>query len=454
MTTGTITSQAVTAAPNVSGALQAALYGIASSYGNPDWLIARRRSAFEAYESSVLPPRVSHLWRYTDPALFLPRGDHRLPTPPGNGTGRDFPAVLGDELASEALAAAAHSRDGLVMKTAIDDKVLAAGVRIIDLHQAARELPELVQSHLGALAGAELGKFEALINALWTGGVLVYVPKGVHVDRPVHLFTSPSGAGMTVYQRLLVILEEDASLELIDEYGEDRASDGTPRAQSVVEHYLARGASLTYAPLQNWGRQTTGYMTQRARVAADARLKTVITSVGSGTFKMDCGAALTGKGAESIIYGLAIGSGRQHLDHHTVHLHEAGATHSDLHFKTALRDKANSVYTGLIGIEANAPYCEAYQENRNLLLSPGARAQTIPELEIKTNEVRCTHGATVGKVNPEEIFYLQSRGIEPREAIRLIVTGFVGPIVDQLPGIVRERVQKLVLERLGEGGAI
>lgn len=450
MATRTLTPQAASAAPNVRGALQAALYGIASSYGNPDWLIARRRAALDSYESAVLPPRVSHLWRYTDPAIFLPNGDHRLPRPPAEGAARSFPKVIESELGTEALAAAVLSRDGLVLKTAVDDKVIAAGVKILDLHQAARELPEVVSRHLGSLAGPETGKFEALANALWTGGVFVYVPRGVDVGRPVHLFTSPSEIGASVYQRLLVILEEGATLTLIDEYGEDHANGGSPHANSIVELYLSRGARLTYAPLQNWGRQTVGYMTQRARLEDDARLETVITSVGSSTFKMDCGASLVGKGSESIIHGLAIGTDRQHLDHHTVHQHVAGSTHSDLHFKTALRDKANSVYTGLIGIEANAPYCEAYQENRNLLLSPGARAETIPELEIKTNEVRCTHGATVGKVNPDEIFYLESRGIEKREAIRLIVTGFVGPIMDRLPDIVRGRVHTMVLERLGE----
>ncbi|HWO56670.1 MAG TPA: SufD family Fe-S cluster assembly protein, partial [bacterium] len=203
-----------------------------------------------------------------------------------------------------------------------------------------------------------------------------------------------------------------------------------------------------YSAVQNWNSRTVSYLTSRARLDQDARLDTVFTTVGGAKVKVDAGAILAGKGAESNMYGLAIGDRAQHFDHHTVHLHESGHTRSDLHFKVALRDRANSVYTGLIRIDERADYCEAYQENRNLVLSPEAKAESIPELEIMNNEVRCTHGATVGKIDPQEIFYLMSRGIGKDDAVHLIVAGFVAPILDQVPPVMRDRIENIVLARL------
>ena len=177
-------------------------------------------------------------------------------------------------------------------------------------------------------------------------------------------------------------------------------------------------------------------------------MEVVLAALGSSISKVNCGSLLTGKGAESNIFGLAIGDGKQHFDHRTVHEHQAGHTHSDLKFKVALRDKAHSVYTGLIRIDEEAAFCEAYQENRNLILSPDAKAETIPELEILNNEVRCSHGATVGRIDDLEVFYLESRGISRTEAIRLIVSGFVGPIADRLPEVVRDRLRDVIISRL------
>jgi Fe-S cluster assembly protein SufD len=261
------------------------------------------------------------------------------------------------------------------------------------------------------------------------------------------LLTAGPADGQQRLQRLLVVVEDHASATIIDEYGVGPGNGGG-RASVVIEQFVGDNARLNYVPVQNWGSDTVSLMTQRARLGADAHLETVMLSVGGGAGKTDCGAYLAGPGANSILYGLAIGDGKQHYDHHTVHHHQAPHTYSDLHFKVALKEKAESAYTGLIRIDEHAPNCEAYQENRNLLLSSGARAESIPELEILNKEVRCTHGATMGKIEPEEIFYLESRGIEHDEAVRLIVGGFVAPIVDHVPEVARRRMQEIVLRRL------
>lgn len=426
------------------------LDGITALYHEPQWLTARRATALTVFQKTPSPDRVSHLWRYTDPTAFETTDGYPAPLPPAAGQVREFPAMLGDSLRTESLAAAVYIRDGLVWKTALDDKLAARGVLLMDLHDAALQHPELVQKQLGTLIGPQFGRFEAFADAVWTGGLLLYVPRGVEVDRPIHLLTAqPRGEGIYRAARLLVILEENTSLTLIDEYGEgDDCGEGSVQASTMVEMIVGPGSRLRYAPIQNWNRRTVSYLTQRAWLERDAQLETVLTAIGSSTSKVDCGAIMAGKGAESNMFALAIGDGRQHFDHHTVHHHRAGHTKSDLHFKVALRDTADSIYTGLIRIDDKADYCEAYQENRNLILSPGAKAETIPELEILNNEVRCTHGATIGKIDPQEVFYLQSRGLDRGEAVRLIVAGFVGPILDHLPAIAQERLRGVIIRRL------
>lgn len=431
---------------------QKVLSGIADLYREPEWLSDRRRRALEIYRDTARPDRVTHLWRYTDPAQFENNNGRSAPALPESGTRRVFPAVVEAGLATESLAAAVYVRDGLVWKTAIDDKLAAAGVVVMDLHEAALSRPGLIEQYLGALIGPEFGKYEAYVNAAWTSGLLVYVPRGVEIDRPVHIVTAQPSDGSMRAGRLLVVVEPQASLTLIDEYGEGIVGSGqTSQATNLVEAFVGEAGRLHYTAIQNWNRGTTSYFTQRARLAADSNLESVMTTVGAGTAKADAGAVLAGKGAESNMFGLGIGDQAQHFDHHTVHLHESGHTHSDLHFKVALRDQADSVYTGLIRIEEKSDYCEAYQENRNLTLSPGARAESIPELEIMNNEVRCTHGATVGKIDPQEVFYLMSRGIDKDDAVHLIVTGFVAPILEHLPKVAYDRIYDMVVERL-EGG--
>lgn len=428
---------------------------ILGSHNAPPWLLEQRQQALDVYRSTPLPSRVSHLWRYSDPGMFLVDDGDLLPVA-APGVPREVPAALKEELERELLAGGAYLCNSVVMKTALDSKLADAGVVIMDLHEAVVKLPDLVQAHLGTLVGPQSGKFEAFTNAAWSGGILIYVPKGVILAKPVHILATLHGAFAdhansvaAIAQRLLVIVEEDAELTLIDEGGD--GTDGTgARVYTITEIVAGAGARVKYVPIQHWNHKTIAFTTVRARLDRDAQFETVMTTLGGQTSKTDCGAVMAGRGAESNMFGLAIGAGRQQYDHHTVQDHQSGTTRSDLHFKVALRGRASSAYTGLIRIEDKAPYCEAYQENRNLILSPGAKAESIPELEILNNEVRCTHGATVGKVDPQEVFYLGSRGIEPSEAVRLIVTGFVGPILDRIPDAVRDRVHGLVLSHLGD----
>jgi len=175
---------------------------------------------------------------------------------------------------------------------------------------------------------------------------------------------------------------------------------------------------------------------------------TIPLAFGGALSKQNFGVTLNGPGANSKIYGLLFGSKKQHFDNHTLHHHAASQTSSDIDFKVVLRDKALSAYTGLIRIEHDAANCEAYQENRNLLLTEGARAETIPELEILNEDVMCSHGATVGPIDPEMVFYLTSRGVPEQEAINAIVTGFVSSTLKMVPADIRGGIRSVVTNRL------
>jgi len=439
-------TEPVTAAP--AAYADAALERVLAASDNPDWMVAQRRKALESFHAAPLPDRAAHLWRYTDPMLFMPP---EQPEQVVTSAPQSEPITIELRFDRQSVSGVVVCRNGSVLACDLDKQLEQAGVKILDLNEAVREFPEIVRKHLGTLIGADFGKFEALASALWSVGLFVYVPKSVDIAKPIHITNLSTPEGGALFQRHLIIAEENSRLTLVDENGQGNGSAGNNlRSNTLIELFAGAQARANFVTIQNWGKQSVSYVTHRAHLATGARLDTVTTSLGSEISKCDYGAVLAGQGAESNIFGLAVGTGSQHFDHHTIHDHAAGSTHSDLKFKIAVRDKANSVYTGLIRIDEGAPFCEAYQENRNLILSPKAKAETIPELEIMNNEVRCSHGATVGKIDPEEIFYLESRGINRPDAIRLIVTGFVSPILDHIPEYTRERLKQTVINRLGD----
>jgi Fe-S cluster assembly protein SufD len=190
------------------------------------------------------------------------------------------------------------------------------------------------------------------------------------------------------------------------------------------------------------------HVTYRTRVDRGGSHRPFIVSLGGRLSKFDVGTLLAGDGSETELLGVVFGAKGQRFDHHTVHDHAARNTRSNLEMRVVLTDRAQSAYTGLIRIGESAPFAEAYQENRNLVLSKRAKAETIPELEISTDEVRCKHGATVGPVDEDQIFYLMSRGIPWTRAVRMIVRGFVDAVLDRAPTDLKAKIGETVEERL------
>ena len=398
------------------------------SAGEEPGLLALRNQARVLLSPLELPDRARHLWRYTNPARFLPESDPTALAPMDVGP----PWRLDEPLSVAALLAG-----GALRVVEVDAKARKAGVAVEDLHRAA------VSGLLGSIVPPDHGFLEAVNTAAWRGGVLVRVPDGVELQHPIRLRLV---AGAPTLPRVLVVAGRGSSFEVIE--GHVGGERGAGHVVGVTEVLVGDGANVRYGLVQRWEQGVIGHLTARARVLAGARFQMSLASFGGSLFKADVGAFLAGEGAAVETYGVAMGGDAQHFDHHTEHIHEVGRTHSNLDFKVALTGSGRSAYTGMIRIAPGAAGAEAYQENRNLLLSAEARAESIPELEILTDDVRCSHGATVAPVDPEQLFYLESRGIPRLQAMRVIVYGFLDQTLARLPQTTRDRIAALVAARL------
>lgn len=432
---------------------------IAQAGKEPEWLESWRLAAWESYQGAPLPDRVLHLWRYTEPEKFLI--DKVEPLVPDGAEGRSVDTAtalaLSDKFAhsdGEQLAGLLIQQESQPPNYALEQQWQDAGVILCDLTSAVRLYPELVEKHLGRQVPIESGKFAALNAALFSGGVFLYVPKGVEISTPIHTLYHGGRDRSAVFPRTLVVLEEGASATLIDEYGSapDAANNGaSPRiiAHAVTEGSIGKNARLQYINVQNWGTRTRSHYTQNIHVGRDGRAVSVGIELGGLYNKADIRTELRGANAYSEMIGVLFGDAHQHFDNHTEHVHIHGRTYSDLDFKVVLEDAAHSAYTGLIRIDLEAAGCEAYQENRNLLLDEKCRAESIPELEILNENVRCTHGATVGPVDEEQVFYLMTRGLSRRDAERTIVEGFFTPVLDRIDDeTLRDRLWSYVRNKL------
>ncbi len=424
--------------PALTGDDLAALSGLT---GESPALCALRRAAASRYAAVADPDRVTHLWRFTDPAHLLPEAVQPSPS----GAPHAAPHALG--AAARVLMVA-----GLRPLIATDLKALAAGLVVKPLAEAEEELAALSDREradsdpTGAATGDiddDEGLFQALNGAAWNTGLYVGVPPGAVLADPVHVVIDATG-GPTL-PRLVVDLGEGAQAVVVEEH---HGGDAGSRVVAASELHAAAGAHLRHVLVQTWGEDVRGHLTARARAGRDADVLTVFASFGGERSKVELATDLAGEGARSEMIGVVMGAGRQRFDHHTRHRHLAGRTWSNIDFKAVADGSARSSYTGLIRIEQDARGSEAYQENRNLLLSAGSRADSIPELEILNQDVGCSHGATVSPVDPAQVFYLQSRGLDPDEALRLIVRGFLEKTLGRLPEDLRERLEALVGTRL------
>jgi Fe-S cluster assembly protein SufD len=331
----------------------------------------------------------------------------------------------------------------------IDPELTSQGVVFTDLVTAEQKYPRLLEKILGQVVRPDEGKFGALAAAMANSGVLLYVPRGVQLEQPLHSLLWGPGVGNAYFSHILVWVEPGAALTYVHESASNSEPSGQTLHAGIVEIHVGDGANLRFVELQSWGEHVWNFTHERARVDRDASLDWIFGAIGSKLTKNFSDLDLIGEGSTGRMSGFYFTNGTQHLDHDTQQNHLAPHTTSDLLFKGALRDRSRSVWQGMIYVAPGAQKTDGYQANRNLVLSRHARADSIPGLEILADDVRCTHGATVGKIDPEQIFYLRSRGIPQNEAERLIVEGFFDPIMQRIPFEgVRTRFQRAIREKM------
>ncbi len=420
----------------------------------PDWLRERREHAWSVYEDTPLPTTRSEEWRYTDLSRLIDLGSLRLLTPGDTDPDAARPGLL-EEAMVEDRAASGHSVlvDGLTVQVDLEADLAAQGVVLTSLRSAVESHPDLLEEHLAVEAlPPEEGKFQALNAALWTDGVFLYVPKGVRLELPVRATRWLSQAGSAVCTRTLVIAEAGSQVSYVEELLSDDMNERT-LVSAGVEIIAKDGAQVQYVSIQRAGRRVFCQSAQRTLAHRDSTLDTLNVSLGGSVSRVDLNARLLGPGANSDMLGLYFGDEDQHFDHNTSQDHVAPNAGSDLLYKGALDGSSHAVFRGVIRVHPGAQGTDAYQTNRNLLLSDEARANSLPNLEIEADDVKCSHGATVGQLDAEALFYLLSRGMSRYQAERLVVIGFLGDVLSRLPlGGVVEKVTKAIERKLQAHG--
>jgi Fe-S cluster assembly protein SufD len=391
---------------------------LSEAAGEPGWLAERRLQAFDVFEKLDDPDPKGEEWRYVDVRGF---DFGRFAAPEPTTTAPEVPA-----------------------------EVAAKGVIFTNFKAASAEHPDLLREHFFTDVAVDEHRFTALHAAFHSDDILVYVPRGVDVEVPLEVGRSLTPGGST-FPHTTIVVEEQASLTFVDRFASE-ASDAPSLCSSVVEVEARRGATVNYISLQDWGRSVQHFQTQRFTGGRDTTVRSLAVNLGSTFARTQVESVLKGEGSFSEMLGLYFADTDQHFAQRTLQSHNAPHSTSDLLYKGALKEHSRSEYSGLIKVLKGAQGTDAYQANRNLVLSEEAMARSIPQLEIEANEVRCTHGATVSPVEEEHLFYLMSRGIDRVTAQKLIVFGFFGEVLDRIrvPS-VREELSDAIAAKVEVG---
>jgi Fe-S cluster assembly protein SufD len=401
----------------------------ARDLGGPDWLVERRVRAAERLADVTWPTPAEEIWRYSRIDEFdLDR--YRPFTADEIGPAGAERAPGGGPWAAEVgtVSGMVVVRDGRVVHRELDAELEAKGVRVCEL--ATCGIDDEVRAHLGSATSESEDAFTVLHDAFLAGAAVVVVPRGVVVPNPIVVLHWCEGDGQASFPHTLVIAGENSEVTVLERTGSAATSH---LVVGAVELLVGDAARVGYLSVQQHGPRTWSIATQRAHVGADASLRSASIALGGDYARLRSESRLAGSGAESDLLAVYFGDGKQMLDFRTLQEHTAPNTRSNLLFKGAVEDDARSVYSGLIRIGEEARKAEAYQTNRNLVLTEGAGAESIPNLEILNNDVKCSHASAVGSIDADQRYYLESRGVPPEEAERLIVLGFFDDVLDRLP---------------------
>ncbi len=425
-----------------------AVQALSEILDEPTWMLDIRLNAWRAFVDMPWPTGKEETWRRTPLRGFDMNAYRPFVVDTDREVDReaDLARVYRDHLAELTSAGELVMVDGHALYHHLDEELAEQGVIFTDLHTAVQEHPDLVKKAFAQNVPIDANKFAALHYAFWHGGTFIYVPRNVQVTLPLQTVARLNTPGLAGFYHTLVMVEEGASVTVMEDFfgGEQGMHSG------VVELFPGANSDLNYVHVQNWDLSLWNFSTQRIVMQRDARTTHLIASWGSRLSKTWVTLDMVEPGAQGQLLGLYFTTDHQHIDHHTMQHHIAPRCSSDLLYKGALQDTSRSVYQGYIKVWPGAQKTDAYQANRNLLLDGGARADSIPGLEIEADDVRCTHGATAGQIPEEYIFYLQSRGLDRKQAERLVVSGFFEEVLDRIHNAdVQRKLEWTIAERLG-----
>ncbi|MGD1020225.1 MAG: Fe-S cluster assembly protein SufD [Verrucomicrobiia bacterium] len=410
-----------------TGFTQQTVEAVAS--GEPGWLTSQRLTAWRTFEKLPLPTKRDLEWqRFDIRALKLDKVS--LPT--------DKPAI------AERL-------------TTLPADLSKHGVIFCDMTTAVTKHGDALREYLGkSIAPDEPSKFSALHAAFWRNGAFLYVPSNVRIEQPLEVVYEFAGQNTAGFPHTLVVVEPGAEATLVQKFtgGPRVGTNGAPSIHaSGTEVFVKEGGHLHYISEQNFSPNVYDFTLKRAHVARDAEIDWVLGMFGASFQRYDVECVMEGEGGNSFMYAVGVLDHNQQFGQFTKQHHKTGNTTSDLMFKNVLRDSAVSNYTGLIKVEKNANGTNAYQANRNLVLSKEVRCDTRPILEIESNQLRCTHGATVGQLEEQQLFYLRSRGLTPELARDVLIEAFLDPVLARIQvESVQKEFAKLVHDKVVRKG--
>ncbi|MCW2973239.1 MAG: FeS assembly protein SufD [Thermoleophilia bacterium] len=445
-----MTATAGTVTETISAPLSSATVAqLSEAAGDTAFLAQRRTEAHAAFERAPMPTRRDEHWRFTKL-----RGVElsELPT---------VVAATDIEAARERTATSLTSAVDLagellhVNGVTVEESITRAadlpdGVVFSSIAQAAHDHPELFEAHFGTVVPTTDSlddKFVDLNTASLAGGVFLYVPRNTTVELPFRADVVLTSGG-AVNWRALIVLEEGAQATFVEEFLSTDA-DYAGLSNAVVELVAGANSRLHYVTAQDYAVPVRHFATHRVHAHRDATVDWSAVGLGASMGKTRMETHLVGAGSHVKLTGLYFVNGTQQMDYDTYQLHAAPNAYSDLLFRGVLDDKAHSVWRGMIAVAPGAQGTDAFQKNSNLILTPGAHADSIPGLKIEANDVRCTHAATITKVDPEQLFYLQARGITREEAVKEIIRGFFTDVLDRIEvEQVRDQVRVAIWDRL------
>jgi Fe-S cluster assembly protein SufD len=424
---------------------QGLLSGPVESQTFPDWFREQQLEAWKQFQSLPSPTRKDQLWRFSNVDLL----DLTAFKSGGTLTDKDRDTILKQSRGLHDVAARlVFAGDQLIERDIVSEQLKKRGVIFQPLERAMVEHADLFRKHFMSQP-AVLGsaKFAALHKALVSSGTFLYVPRGVEIELPIEIFHWLHGENASVFPHLLLVTDELAKVTVVEHFRSlDRQAAGF--ACGVNDLIAGPGAKVTYVCAQTWGDSVRALQMNTTTVDHDASALSLNLHLGAKYSRFESLSRLTGEGGRSDLLAVSVANGSQEFDARTLQDHASPHTTSDLLYKNALDDRARCTFGGLIRVEPHAHFTDAYQKVRNLLLSDDAEANSMPGLEIMADNVRCTHGATSGQIDEDEMFYFRSRGIPVPVAQRLLVTGFLNEVIQRLdqPAIA-DHLHRLIEEK-------